>query len=132
MIDAIIEKIHSEFGNNYRIYTENVEQGLKTPCFSIFPLSASGNRFLENRYSNNYQFMVQFFPNTKNAYAECLAMLKKLLMLLVDVGKYHATTLNGEVVDSVLHFEVVYNEFLLDLPDDEVMQEHKLDFERMK
>lgn len=40
MINSIIEGIstslNAEFGDDYTIYTENVEQGLKEPCF-LFP-----------------------------------------------------------------------------------------------
>ena len=39
MINSIIEGIsaslNAEFGDDYTIYTENVEQGLKEPCFFI-------------------------------------------------------------------------------------------------
>lgn len=112
MIDAIIKVLHDTFGNKCRIYTENVEQGLKTPCFSLRQLSANGNRYLQNRYKNTHQFMVQYFPDSKDVYSECAAVLQKLLILLVDVGKYHASKINGEVVDGVLNFEVVYPEFV--------------------
>lgn len=112
MIDAIIKVLHDAFGNKCRIYTENVEQGLKTPCFSLSQLSANGNRYLQNRYKNTHQFMVQYFPDSKDVYSECAVVLQKLLILLVDVGKYHASKINGEVVDGVLNFEVVYPEFV--------------------
>ncbi|WP_307745972.1 DUF6838 family protein [uncultured Phascolarctobacterium sp.] len=126
MIEAIIKKIRDAFDSSYRIYTENVEQGLKVPCFSILQISANGNRFLQSRYKNTHQFMIQYFPANKNAYAECTAMLNKLLVLLVDVGNYHASKLNAEIVDEVLHVEAVYSEFLQVIDDVESMEDYEL------
>lgn len=111
MLNAIINAIHKAFPN-HKIYIENVEQGLKTPCFFISEISAQGNRVLGNRHQRICQFMVQFLPNEKNSYADCSTMLHNLLILLVDVGIYHAVKLNGEIVDNVLNFEVVYQEFI--------------------
>lgn len=117
MIEAIIKAIHTAFPN-HKIYTENVEQGLKTPCFFISEISAEGNRFLQNRHKRTCQFMVQFFPaDSKESYSDCSTMLHNLLILLVDVGVYHAVKLNGTIVDQVLNFEVTYSEFI-DIADD--------------
>lgn len=126
MIDAIVKKIYGTFGDGYRIYTENVEQGLKTPCFSIVQISANGNRYLQNRYKNTHQFMVQYFPANKKAYSECTAMLNQLLILLVDVGNYHATKIDAEIVDEVLNVEVVYTEFVQQIDDTDAMQDYEL------
>lgn len=129
MIDSIIAKINDAFGTGYRIYTENVEQGLKVPCFSIRQLSVNGNRHLQDRYKNTHQFMIQYFP--KQGYEDCTVILNKLLLLLVDVGKYHATKLNGEIVDGVLNFEAVYSEFIHvreDVDDIDDMENYNLDW----
>lgn len=32
IIDAISTTIYAEFGDDYEIYTESIEQGLKEPC----------------------------------------------------------------------------------------------------
>ena len=126
MIEAIIKTLHNAF-STYKIYTENVEQGLKTPCFSILPLKVSGNRHLQNRHKHTHQFMVQYFPKGKDTYAECSMMLPNLLLLLADVGNYHAIKLSGEIVDGVLHFEAVYTDFIdVDVDDSEDMAEYNL------
>ena len=126
MIEAIVKKIRDAFGDNYRIYTENVEQGLKMPCFSIVQISANGNRFLQNRYKNTHQFMVQYFPASKKAYSECSAMINQLLLLLVDVGNYHASKINAEIVDEVLNVEVVYTEFIQQIDDVDVIEDYEI------
>lgn len=71
--------------------------------------------------------MVQYFPKGKDTYAECSMMLPNLLLLLADVGNYHAIKLSGEIVDGVLHFEAVYTDFIdVDVDDSEDMAEYNL------
>lgn len=124
MIEAIVKTLKSAFPKN-KIYTESVEQGLKVPCFSILPLSANGNRHVGNRYKNTYQFMVQYFSSEADVFEDCSKMLGNLLILLADVGKYHAVKLNGEIVDGILHFEVVYSEFVDVLTPADSMGDYK-------
>lgn len=126
MINDITKKIHDTFGSGYRIYTENVEQGLKTPCFSILHLSTIGGRHLQDRHKHVHQFIVQYFPSTKKAYSECSEMLNKLMLILVDVGNYHATKINGEIVNEILNVELVYTEFVQKTNDVENMQDYEL------
>lgn len=123
MIDELAKTLKKAFPH-HKIYSENVEQGLKTPCFSIMLLSAYGNRELGNRYKNTFQFLIRYFPANDNDFEDCCQMLRNLLILLVDVGKHHATKLNGEIVDGILHFEAVYPEFTSELSDVDDMSEY--------
>ncbi len=45
IVDGISKAINKEFGNNYEIYTDGVEQGLNEPCFSIVSLKPTNNLF---------------------------------------------------------------------------------------
>ena len=47
IITGISEAIKAEFGEDYGVYTELVEQGLNEPCFSIVCVSPKSSRFLE-------------------------------------------------------------------------------------
>ena len=35
IVDGIVQAISAAYGEEYEIYTENVEQGLTEPCFLI-------------------------------------------------------------------------------------------------
>lgn len=35
IIDGISISLNAEFGDDYKIYTESIEQGLKEPCFRL-------------------------------------------------------------------------------------------------
>ena len=58
IIDAISMALNDEFNpnnkNNYKIYDEEVNQGLKTPCFFINALNPSEDLFRGNRYKEIY------------------------------------------------------------------------------
>ena len=49
IIRAISVSLNNEFGDNYTIYTETVEQGLKEPCFFISCINPTNNLFLGKR-----------------------------------------------------------------------------------
>ena len=66
MINSIIEGIsaslNAEFGDDYTIYTENVEQGLKEPCFFISCINPTSRIFLGKRYFKTNQMCIHYFP----------------------------------------------------------------------
>ncbi len=39
IIDGISIRINEVFGDDYEIYSEDIEQGFKEPCFFILPLN---------------------------------------------------------------------------------------------
>lgn len=117
LIDAIAEALFQEFGINYEIYTEKVEQGLTEPCFLIRCLNPTKNRHLGLRYKRTNQFSVQYIPSTAKAHDECISVLERLFECLEDVilsgMPIHGTDLNGEITDGILNFTVNYDGFVL-------------------
>lgn len=118
LIDSIAEALFQEFGSDYEIYTEKVEQGLKEPCFLIRCLNPTNNKYLGRRYKRTNQFSIQFFPSSEiEAYVECVSVLERLFECLEDItvmdAPLHGTNLTGEVVDGVLTFTVNYDLFTL-------------------
>ena len=116
IIDGISVAINSEFGDNYEIYTDLVEQGLTEPCFSIVCLNPTIEQFLGKRYFRTNQFCVHYFPSSAEKQSECLSVMEKLVTALevitVDGDLIRGTKLNGEIVDGVLSFFVNYDMFV--------------------
>jgi len=121
IIDAISVSINSEFGDGYEIYTEQLEQGLQEPCFSILCLNPTNELFLNKRYFRTNQFGIQYFPSTEEKNSECNAVLERLygclewITMKVDelTGDLtRGTKMKGEVVDGVLNFFVNYDMFV--------------------
>lgn len=115
IIDGISVAINSCFGDDYEIYTEPVEQGLKEPCFSIVCINPTIEQFLGTRYFRTNQFCVHFFPSSSDKRAECYSVMERLTNALeiieVEGEKVRGTKMNGEF-DDMLHFFVNYDMFV--------------------
>ena len=117
IIDAIAEALFKEFKEGFEIYTENVEQGLKEPCFFIEYLKPSMELHLGSRYKKNMTFIVQYIPklNAESNY-ECLNVLERLFEILSDLvvedRVLHEKNMQGEVTDGILTFTIDYETFV--------------------
>lgn len=125
LIDAIAEALFQEFGSEYEIYTEKVEQGLTEPCFLIRCLNPTKTRHLGLLYKRTNQFSVQYIPSTAEVYEECNYVMERLFECLENVilsGKpVHGTEIQGEITDGILNFTVNYDGFVLKTEDQDPM-----------
>lgn len=114
IINAIAISLKTEFGSGYSIYTENIEQGLREPAFSIVLLESINEQIVGVRYKRTSAFDVHYFPKDKlNAKRECIDVAERLTLCLEFIKSvdniYHMIKMNYEIVDGVLHFFVTYN-----------------------
>lgn len=117
IIDGISEALNTEFGDEYDIYTEDIEQGLNEPCFSIVLLKPSVNQFLGKRYYRTHLFCVHYFPESTNeSKLECFRIEERLMNCLeyitVDGDSIRGKNMFGEISDGVLAFMIEYNMFV--------------------
>lgn len=126
IVTGISIKLNSIFGDSYEIYTENVEQGLKEPCFFIKTLPVTNKPLLGKRSQRTYSFVITYFPLAGNE--EMLTVSEQLLegleyitLLNGDILRGHS--LESEIVDDVLHFSVNYIVFMNDFEKEESMGE---------
>lgn len=124
IIDGISKAINEEFGDDYEIYTEEIEQGLKEPCFSIVCINPRNNLFRQNKYFRQNKFCIHYFPSSKEKRLECQQVLEKLYLILeyIDIeevfegvkttNKTMGTEMNGEYSDGVLNFFVNYDMYV--------------------
>lgn len=116
IIDGIVAALLSVFPN-MTIYTEEVKQGLKEPCFVLQSVKPTREQFLGNRYYRTNLFSVQYFPQSKNdAKAECNSVTEKLFQaleyIMVSGDLQRGTGMNAEYFDGVLTFLVNFNLFV--------------------
>ena len=117
IITGISQALDSEFNNKteeYTLYTENIEQGLETPCFFIFKLKPSSKQLVGNRYEKKYPFDIHYFPkDEENINYEINEVTERLYSALeyITVGGdlVRGTSMNDETIDNVLHFFVNFN-----------------------
>lgn len=109
--------IDQEFGDGYEIYTDELEQDLKEPCFFIMMLDPNIERRLSVRREVDVSMSIQYFP--KKGRAECNDVAERLALYALEcITPYESDTLirgkdmHWEVVDGVLNFFVTYNFFV--------------------
>lgn len=124
VISAVSNALYDEFGNEYRIYADNVEQNLVRPCFfinTIRPAQLSGSI---GRTKMSVPMVIQYFPTSIGKRLECYAVSDKLFRCLKypeynDV-MFRGTDLKFDINDDKLNFYVQYNFFTVDADPDEV------------
>lgn len=113
---GISKAINGALGDSYKINQNKVEQGLKTPCFLITPLTVNQEHTVLKRYERKQAFMIQYFPKEKK-YADEVADVIDTLMncleyITVDGALLQGTNMDAHVVDDVLNFSVNYDMFV--------------------
>lgn len=114
IINGISTKLFDTFGADYTIYTENVEQFLKEPCFYIELVSSSRRQIIGNRYKAENSFDIHFFTSADELKKDFRCVADILFDELEYIQLSNDDLLRGinmhyEIVDDVLHFFVDYN-----------------------
>lgn len=126
IIDGISISLNAEFGDDYKIYTESIEQGLKEPCFSIVCVNPTNELFRGKKYFRKNLFCIQYFPKGEDKRSECMDVLERMFDCLevIKVGKdlQRGTSMHGEVVDQVLNFFVNYDMFVYKVESTDAME----------
>ena len=83
IVSGIVKKLNDTFGDGYEIYTEQVKQGLKEPCFIVTCVNSTRIPVTGTRYLYTNMFSVTYFPKSKTtANEELYAVQQELLVLL--------------------------------------------------
>lgn len=114
IIKGISMALNAVFGDEYEIYQNDVEQGLKESCFLITVLQPEITPMLGRRFIKRNPFDIQYFPTNPRNNAEMFTvaetMMEALDFITLPSGDLlHGTSVNYEIVDNVLHFFVNYN-----------------------
>ena len=117
--------LFDEFG--YENYMEEIQQGLKEPCFFISSVNPTFRRYMGKRYFRQNQFVVQYFPGSKdNVNAECNEVAERMCWCLevIDAGggRVRGSNMKYEIVDGILNFFVNYDCFVYQMGQQERME----------
>lgn len=122
IIDSIAEILDANFPDK-EINTEEVKQGLETPCFFIFPINVSDIRHIGRRWNAKYAMCVQYIPNSDEPKTECAEIEEKLYKLLeyitVDGCTVSGVDIHSETTEEVLSFFATYRMLTLEKPSTE-------------
>ena len=114
IMESICISLDAEFGDGYKIYREETEQGLQGPCFFVLCCGVKERPFPNKRYFRESQFCIRYLPGGENE--ECHAAAERLLWCLkwleVQGDPVMGTKMRYEVSDGVLRFFVNYDMFV--------------------
>lgn len=126
IIDAISEALFNEFGESFKIYTDDVKQGHKKPCFSIFCINPNRQHFFNKKYYSRNIFMILYFPSTDEPSLEINDITERLYDCLEYISEsddlIRGTNLKGETINGVLNFMVNYDLFIMEKKDEQSME----------
>lgn len=118
ILDGISLKLNQAFGDEYEIYGDtDIIQGLKEPCFFISVLNPTQTKFIGKRYFRSNPFMIQYFPRKEEDNIElnevASELFDKLEFITLPNGDIlHGKSMQYQIIDSVLNFQVEYPMFL--------------------
>lgn len=127
--NAISIKLNQVYGDDYEIYSKDVEQGLQEPCFFIKTLNPSRKQLIGNRYYLEVSYDIHYFPVVKGDNDELDEVGSSLFnnleyITMVNGDQLRGTKMNYEKYDEVLHFFVTYGIFVKrDITSEEPMEE---------
>lgn len=113
ILNAITKRLGATFGNSYRYYVEDVEQGLKKPCFTVNVLTPLQRAKSPVLYDRTMPIVVHYFSGSENNLKQdCYAIGERAVECL-EYLPFENTTLRGEnisweIVDNVLQIFVTY------------------------
>lgn len=114
IIKGVSIKLGSTFGDGYKFYANDVEQGLQTPCFFLAVLKPELSPRPGQRYLSRNPLDIRYIPADGSSNTEMYAMAGELMDALEFItlpggDLLHGTGMSYEVTDGVLHFFVSYN-----------------------
>lgn len=125
VIAAVSNALYAEFGKDYRIYADNVEQNLVRPCFFINIIRPTAIPTSIGRDKMSVPLVIQYFPTSVGKRTECYTVADQLFRCLKfpeykDV-MFRGTDLKFDINDDKLNFYVQYNFFTVVKDTEEVI-----------
>ena len=128
IVGAVASALKSRFGLS--VYQDQVEQGLKRPCFYLAILSVSMEPAPGRGTALSVLLDVHYFPKTDGDHAETAGMAASLLQALEviplpDGGAMRGVNRQAEETDGVLHGMVRYTILFKEsekIPEMEILQ----------
>lgn len=128
IIKGISKALYTEFGEDYRIFSESIEQGLKEPCFFILCINPTHELFFWRRYFRENDFCIHYFPKSEHRKREeCQEVAERMMECLEVVSaadvQIRGTKMKYEMEDGVLHFFVNYDCFVFRIKHEDEMED---------
>ncbi len=128
IITGIAKALGAIFGDECKVYENDVNQGLTEPCFFIAALKPERQPLLGDRAIWRNPFAIYYFPKDGGANAELYTVAEHLMYGLRSIALpngdlVRGTKMNYEVVDGVLNFFVNYDLIIYKVEPSDAMDE---------
>lgn len=113
LLNAVTKQLGTTFGDSYRYYVEDVEQGLKKPCFTVdllIPLKRSKSPVL---YERTMPIVVHYFSDSEQNIKNNNYDVGERIVECLEYLPFNNTLVRGEdislqIVDDVLQVFITY------------------------
>lgn len=115
-IDGITVALHTEFGDEYKYYVEDVEQNVSYPCFVVGMLNPLIRSKSTVKYDRTMPVVIHYFTDKENTldakkddWAIAERLIESLEYLSIDGLLFRGENIEWEIVEDVLEFFITYN-----------------------
>lgn len=127
IVKGVSKKLAGEF-KGYRIYQNDVKQGLKLPCLFVSVLKPDISPLGRNRFMSRNPLDVMFFPEDERDNTKMCEVAEKLVWLLEfitlpDGDLLHGTNKSWQIEGGILHFFVDFDHTIKREVSDEKMKD---------
>lgn len=129
ILNAITKQMGDRFGSDYAYYVENVEQNLRTPCFTIDMLNPTLRSRSPVIYDRTMPVVIHYFgdndktTNKKKGYAIAEEVVECLEYLNFKDTKLRAESINWHFVEDVLEIFVTYELMTTKVVEETIIEE---------
>ena len=129
IMDAVTCRLNELFGDEYEIYTDEVEQELHEPCFFVQFLEPSEKPMIGPRAFRNTGLCIQYMPKEGSQKSRDINQVASGLMdgmefvALPGGDLLRGTSKSTKVSDGILNFFVNYNMFIIKKKEEEELME---------
>lgn len=113
VLQAVTKQLGESFGNSYKYYIENVEQGMVKPCFTIDVLETSGRSRNAKQYDRTIPLVIHYFNDKQKSLKKDSYDMGEKLSEAIEYLQFEGTFLRGEnisyhMVEDVLQLFITY------------------------
>lgn len=117
IIKGIAVKLGSSFGDGYKVYANDIKQGLEEPCFFIRLVTSGLTSLANKRYIKSNAFDIIYYPEESGSNSEMIAVGERLsdvldYITLQNGDRLKASLVSYEIQNGTLHCFVNYNHTL--------------------
>ena len=113
LLNAVTKHLGESFGNSYKYYVENVEQGLDKPCFTVDTLETSMRSRNAIQYDRSVPLVIHYFNDKQETLKKDSYNMGEQLTETLEYLPFEGTFLRGEnisyhMVEDVLQLFITY------------------------